>query len=666
MSHTGENDQALRKIIDMTRLMAIVVLCLHFYFYCYGFFHQLDWVSEFSDRILTNIHTTGLYGSFHRSKLIALGLLVVSLLGTRGKKDEKLNHKTAFAYILSGLLTYFISYFVLKAGWGAAPVSITYMLLTTTGFILVLTGGTLISRIIKDSLKDDIFNAENETFPQEERLITNEYSINIPARYRYKGRVRNSWLNFPAIFRSVIVQGSPGAGKTAFVIRHFISQALNRPEPYEPYTMLVYDFKFPDLSLIAYNHWLRNKHKYRHQSSCYFINFDDLERTNRCNALDPMGMEDITDASESARTILYGLNRSWQKKIGDFFVESAINFVTSVIWYLRKYQDGRFCTLPHVIEFIQLDYDHLFSLLNQEEECRSLVGVFIQAYKNGAVEQLEGQIASAKIALARLSSPQLYYVLSGNDFTLDINNPEHPKVLCLGNNPQKIMTYGAVLSLYVNRLLKIINKKNKLKSLLVFDEFPTLTAEGGIPTISTGRSNLISVLLGVQSVEQLVKEYGKEQAEVIISIVGNIVTGQVTGEGARKLSEQIGKIMQDRQSLSINRTDTSISKNKQLENAEPASKIANFSPGEFAGLLADTPQQKLALKAFHCEIQNDFDAINAEEKSYQPIPVIRKITPEIVHRNYQQIKEEIQAIANAELQRMMNDPQLEQYIITNN
>jgi len=69
------------------------------------------------------------------------------------------------------------------------------------------------------------------------------------------------------------------------------------------------------------------------------------------------------------------------------------------------------------------------------------------------MEQLEGQIASAKIAMARLSSPQIYYVLSGNDFTLDINNPKEPKIVCIGNNPQKIQPYGAVVSLYINRLI---------------------------------------------------------------------------------------------------------------------------------------------------------------------------------------------------------------------
>lgn len=649
---TGENEQAQRKIIDMTRWIAIFILILHFYYYCYPFFNIFDLTWSFTDQVLGNIERSGLFQTFHKSKLIALGFLILSLLGAKGKKSEKINYKTALRYIIPGLLFYFLSWFILSGRITTINNFIIYMAGTSIGFIFILTGGTLLSRIIKDALANDIFNEENETFPQEERLITNEYSINLPAKYRYKGKIRNSWINFIAVFRSVLVQGGPGAGKTAFVIRHFISQALSKPEPY---TMLVYDFKFPDLSLIAYNHWLKNKHKFKGQPACYFINFDDLSRSHRCNPLDPESMEDITDASESAKTILYGLNRSWQKKQGDFFVDSAINFVTAVIWYLRKYQDGAYCTLPHVIEFIQLDYTKMFTLLNMQPEVSSLITVYIQAFQNGAIEQLEGQIASAKIALATLSSPQLYFILSGDDFKLDINNPEHPKVLCLGNNPQKIQTYGAVISLYVNRLLKIINKKGKLKSMLIFDEYPTLVADV-TTTISTGRSNLICVLLGVQSINQLIKEYGKEQAEVIISIVGSIISGQVTGDGAKRLSEQIGRIMQDRQSLSINRTDTSISKSKQLEAAVPPSKIANFSSGEFAGVLADTPQQKMNLKAFHCMIQNHFDAVNKEENSYKPIPVIRNVTNMIVMKNFTTIKEEIEQIAISEMEKALENP----------
>lgn len=658
MAHTDENGQALRKILDMTRLISMSFLIMHFYYFLYGAFAQWHFVSAFSDRLLENICKTGLYHNFHNSKFLALGFLLISLIGTQGRKTEKHNLKTALAYIISGLAVYFVTYFITLADWEVTAIAEVYIAVTFTGFMLILTGGTVVSRIIKDKLKDDIFNAESETFPQEERLIVNDYSINLPAQYKFKGKLRNSWLNFVAVFRATIVFGSPGSGKSAYVIRFFISQSLSKPKPF---TQLIYDFKFPDLSLIAYNYWLKNKHKYNAKSDIFFINFDDLSRTHRGNVFDPLGMADITDASESARTILLGLNKEWQKKQGDFFVESPINLVTAVIWYLRKYQNGKYCTLPHMIEFLQLDYDSLFSILRTQPEVNVLVNPFIQAYINDVMEQLEGQIASAKIALARLSSPQLYYVLSGNDFSLDINNPQHPKILCLGNNPQKIQTYGAVLSLYVNRLLKIINKKNQLPSMLIFDEFPTISTDM-IPTISTGRSSKISVVLGVQDLSQLRKEYGKEQADVITATVGNVISGQVSGDSAKQLSERIGRIMQDRQSMSIGQ-DTSISNSKQLESAVPASKISMLSSGQFVGALADLPDQKLPLKAFHCEIKNDFTAINKEEEQYKPIPIIQQVDQITVYENYKRIKMEVADIAESEIQRMLSDPELEGLVI---
>jgi type IV secretory pathway TraG/TraD family ATPase VirD4 len=345
-------------------------------------------------------------------------------------------------------------------------------------------------------------------------------------------------------------------------------------------------------------------------------------------------MTDITDAAESARTILMGLNREWIKKQGDFFIESPINFLTAIIWYLKKYKQGEFCTLPHVIELMQVDYDSLFTALRTEKEIEVLINPFVNAYLNNVMEQLEGQIASAKIALARLSSPQLYYILSGNDFTLDINNPERPKIVCMGNNPQKIQIYGAVLSLYVNRLVKLVNKKGRQKCSLVFDEFPTIYLNNMDSLIATARSNKVAACLGVQDFSQLRKDYGKEQADVIMNITGNIISGQVSGDTAKQLSERFGKIMQDRESLSINRSDTSISRSKQLDSAIPSSKISALSSGDFVGMVADDPDCKIELKTFHCSILNDHSSIKEEEKSYRDIPILRKLDTSIVQRNY--------------------------------
>ncbi len=654
---TGENEQALRKILDMTRLMSIIVLMLHFYYYCYQAFRFWELTGDFGDKILGSVYKAGLFGSFHLSKIISLVLLAISLLGAKGKKDEKLQFKTAFYYMASGLAVYFLSGLLLFYGSAVLVYALLYIGTTALGFLLVLSGGTLLSRFIKNRLAAaDIFNTENETFPQEERLLENEYSINLPARYCLKDKVRSSWINIINPFRGLLVLGTPGSGKSYFVIRHVITQHIAKG-----FSMFVYDFKYDDLSKIVYNTFEKYKHVYAVRPKCYFINFDKI--MHRCNPLDPQSMEDITDASESARTILMGLNREWIKKQGDFFVESPINFLSAVIWYLRRYKDGEFCTLPHVIELMQTDYDSLFTLLRTDKEIEVLINPFINAYLNDAMEQLEGQIASAKVAMARLSSPQLYYVLSGNDFTLDINNPLAPKIVCMGNNPQKIQIYGAVLSLYVNRLVKLVNKKGKLKSSLIFDEFPTIYLNNMDSLIATARSNKVSTCLGVQDFSQLRKDYGREQADVIMNITGNIISGQVTGDTAKQLSERFGKIMQDRESISINSSDTSISRSRQLEAAVPASKISSLSSGEFVGMTADDPQCRIKLKTFHSEILNDHDAMRKEEESYEEIPAVRKLDHTMIQQNYMQIKRDVQEIICSEMERLLNDPALQHLIV---
>jgi hypothetical protein len=650
---TGENDQALRKILDMTRLISILLLMIHFYYYGYAVFKQWQLTSDFSDRILANIFKTGFFDHFHKSKLFALGFLVISLLGAKGRKDEKLQLGTAFKILGFGLGFYFGSYLLLLLFQVTIGTHLVYITITSFGFLLMLSGGTLLSRIIQNRLNNkDIFNKENETFPQEERLLQNEYSINLPARYYLKDKIRKSWINIINPFRGLLVSGTPGSGKSYFVIRHVITQHIQKG-----FSMFIYDFKFDDLSVIAYNSWLKCKGFYVVPPQFYVINFDDLTRTHRCNPLDPSSMTDITDAAESARTILLGLNREWIKKQGDFFVESPINFLTAIIWYLRKYREGEFCTLPHVIELMQIDYDNLFTLLRTEKEIEVLINPFVSAYLNDVMEQLEGQIASAKISMARLSSPQLYYVLSGNDFTLDINNPLDPKIVCMGNNPQKIQTYGAVLSLYISRLIKQVNQKGKLKSSLIFDEFPTIYLNNMDNLIATARSNKVATCLGIQDFSQLRKDYGREQADVILNIIGNIVSGQVTGDTAKQLSERFGKIMQDRESLSINSSDTSISRSKQLESAVPASKISALSSGEFVGMVTDDPDCKIELKTFHSEILNDHEQLKKEQADYEDIPLIRKIDNTMVHQNYQQIKLDIQDIINSEIERILDSGQ---------
>ncbi|PWS26151.1 conjugal transfer protein TraG [Pedobacter yonginense] len=642
--NTGEDSTGLRKILDLSRMISVFLLGLHFYISFYTVFCMLGWRAPITDRVIGHLYVMPVFKGWFLPKVASLVFLLISLLGVKGRKDEKITGRKISLVMFAGFLLYFGALLLLYIPINTFLIASVYIFCSLAGFLAILASGTWVSRRIKNSLKKDIFNSENETFPQEERQLENEYSVNLPAKYRYNGENRNSWINFINLFRGLLVSGTPGAGKSYFVIRHVIEQLMKKG-----FCMFIYDFKYDDLSRIAYNALLKNYDRFPVKPKFYVINFDDLNRTHRCNPLDPAAMEDITDATEASRTIMMGLNRDWIKKQGDFFVESPINFLTAIIWYLKKYKDGRYCTLPHVIELMQADYDQLFKVLQTQEEIKVLINPFISAYQNKAMAQLEGQIASAKIGLARLSSPQLYYVLSGNDFTLDVNNPDEPKIICIGNNPQKLQVYGAVLSLYISRMIKLVNRKGQQKSALIFDEFPTIYFNNMDSVIATARSNKVANILSVQDFSQLKKDYGSEQADVITGIIGNIISGQVTGATAKNLSETFGKIMQDRQSKSINSNDISISQSTQLDYAIPASKISTLSSGEFVGLVADNPEEQIRLKMFHAEIQNDHSKMAEEEKAFKQIPLVKQVSLEEVKANYDQIKMQVSQLIEDEL-----------------
>jgi hypothetical protein len=650
---TGENEQGLRKILDLTRLLSLTVLFIHFILECYPIIAELNFDKMIIKTFLHQILKFKIFQSGLIAKATSLLLLVISLIGVKGKKDESINVYKSVGLCGVGLTIYCLS--TLLTGQSAASCW-WYLGLTATGYLLILSGATRLSRLIQLKLGKDIFNKANESFPQEERLLENEYSVNLPTTFLLKGQERKGWINLINPFRAILVIGTPGAGKSYFVIRHIITQHIRKG-----FTMFLYDFKFDDLSKIAYNALLKYQSNYKVVPKFFVINFDTIN--HRCNPLEPSTMFDITDATESSRTIMLALNREWIKKQGDFFVESPINFVTAIIWFLRKYKGGRYCTLPHVIELMQVDYDRLFSVLRTEPEIEVLINPFISAYLNDAMEQLEGQIASAKICTARLSSPQLYYVLSGNDFTLDVNNPDDPKIVCVANNPQKQQIYGAVLSLYVARVTRLVNRKHQQKCSLVFDEWPTIYSNGIDTLMATARSNKVSTTIGIQDYSQLKKDYGRDQAEVVMNIAGNIVSGQVVGDTAKLLSERFGKIVQQRESISINSNDTSVSRSTHLDSAVPPSAIATLSSGEFVGIVSDNPDQKISLKIFKGEIINDHDEIAREEKKYQEIPLARKVTQSTIEGCYKKIKTDINQLIEREFKAMGADPKLSKLMI---
>ncbi|RHM97243.1 mobilization protein [Bacteroides caccae] len=565
------------------------------------------------------------------------------------------------------MLLYWGSELFLTAGWSVPLTTLAYVSALAAGYISLLTAGMWTGRLLKEHLMDDVFNEENESFMQETRLITNEYSVNLPTRFYYKKKWHNGWINVVLPQRGCMVVGSPGSGKSYCVINQFIKQQIEKG-----YALYCYDFKFPDLSLIVYNHLLKNKDKYKANVQFYVINFDDPRHSHRCNPINPAFMSDIADAYESAYVIMLNLNKTWIQKQGDFFVESPIVLFAAIIWYLKIYENGKYCTFPHAIELLNKPYSDIFTILTSYRELENYLSPFMDAWKGGAMEQLQGQIASAKIPLSRMISPSLYWIMSGDDFTLDINNPDAPKVLCVGNNPDRQNIYSAALGLYNARIVKMVNRKGKLKCSILVDEVPTIYFKGLDTLIATARSNKVAVCLGAQDFSQLVRDYGEKEARVIQNTVGNVFAGQVLGETAKNLSERFGKVLQQRKSVNMTREDTSTSISTQLDSLIPASKISNLSQGMFVGSVCDSFQEKMEQKIFHCEIVVDNARVAAETKAYKPIPVITDFTGrdgkdhmrEEIERNYYRIKEEVGGIIQKELRRIGNDPDLKHLLET--
>ena len=654
--------RALAKIMEFGRAVSIFLLVVHVYVYCYPSITAWHLNLEVIDRILVNFNnTTGIFNCILWSKLLAVLLLAVSCLGTHGVKGEKITWPKIYAVLVAGCALFFLNWWLLKLPLPHMANTAFYIFTLTAGYLALLMSGLWMSRLYRHNLMEDVFNMENESFMQETRLMENEYSVNLPTRFYYKKRWNNGFVNIVNIFRACMVIGTPGSGKSYAIVNSYIRQLIAKG-----FAIYIYDYKFDDLSTIAYNSLLKNMDKYEVKPRFYVINFDDPCRSHRCNPINPEFMTDISDAYEASYTIMLNLNRTWIEKQGDFFVESPIILLAAIIWYLKIYKNGIYCTFPHAVELLNKPYSDLFTVLTSYPELENYLSPFMDAWKGGAQDQLQGQIASAKIPLTRMISPQLYWVMTGNDFSLDINNPKEPKLLCVGNNPDRQNIYSAALGLYNSRIVKLINKKKQLKCAVIIDELPTIYFRGLDNLIATARSNKVGVLLGFQDFSQLTRDYGEKESKVIQNTVGNIFSGQVVGETAKTLSERFGKVLQQRQSVSINRQDVSTSINTQLDSLIPASKIANLSQGTFVGAVADNFDERIEQKIFHAEIVVDHTKISAEEKAYQKIPVINDfkdrngndIMMQQIQRNYDQIKADAQAIINEEMRRIKNDPEL--------
>lgn len=648
-----EDDQrGMGKVMDLLRAVSIILLVLNVYVFCYEWFLQKGIVNKIVSQVIFNLSKTGLFEQELNTKLGSLLLLGFSCLGVRGTKSESASWKQIYIAAGVGIFLFFFNDIASLLGFTTRNQVFIYAGTIGAGYTAIFAATIWISRLINVNIMEDTFNTENESFMQETQLMENEYSVNLPTRFWYDKKQWDGWINVVNPFRAVLVLGTPGSGKSYAIINQFIKTQIEKG-----FAMYIYDFKYPDLSTIAYNHLLNHTEGYEIKPVFYVINFDDPSHSHRCNPINPAFMTDIADAYEASYTIMLNLNKTWIQKQGDFFVESPIILLAAIIWFLKIYENGKYCTFPHTIEFLNKSYEQIFPILTSYPELENYLSPFMDAWESQAQDQLQGQLASAKIPLSRMISPTLYWVMTGDDFTLDLNNPKEPKVLCVGNNPDRQNIYSAALGLYNSRIVKLINKKGKLKSSIIIDELPTIYFRGLDNLIATARSNKVASLLSAQDLSQLKRDYGEGESKVIQNTVGNVFSGQVVGDTAKILSERFGKVLQKRQSMTINRTDKSTSISTQMDSLIPAAKISNLTQGIFVGSVADNYDERIEQKVFHAEIVVDSEKVKQEEKKYVEIPTIidfgsDEIMKQTIENNYRQIKKDITELVYSEYSRL--------------
>jgi hypothetical protein len=489
----------------------------------------------------------------------------------------------------------------------------------------------------------DPFNVENETFQQMEQRIDTPYSVNIPYDYYHKGELRKGWINFINLFRGLLVVGTPGSGKSFAVIEEILEQFIQKK-----FTLLLYDFKFDTLSTIAYNYWLREKktHKKEKQKEpfpkFYVLNFDAVEQSHRCNPLDPYLLKSQMDASDAATVIMKNLNKEWIKR-NDFFSRSAISFVSGLIWYLKRKSEEygkNICTLPHVIILSTVNIEYLLSIMLEDIEVRNLMIPFKDALEREAGQQLAGQTASAQISLSMLANKEIFYVMTGHDFQLDINNPEQPKIVCIQNNPNRSEIYAAPIGLYINKTLQLINRPGCRPCGLLLDELPTVFIMGLRKIIDTGRSHLVATVLGIQSISQLIADYGRELADVIFDNCANVFSGAAKGETARRISEIFGRIHQSKKGHTLSKQDTTMNISSEMMDLLPKSKISGMSTGYFGGMVADTFEHPIPQKLCYGLLRPNLASKQIQNK--YTLPPIRSFKPKDFDEQLQKRMQDLQ------------------------
>ena len=616
--------------------------------------------------LLKSFSKMGFFSPPITAKIATIVLIALVATGTKAKKKKDLNIvKAIIIPIIIGIALMFSSLaFVVEAGDTTIPkifpgfslYQIIYATLAILGTIFTQVGADSISKYMQNKMGKDRWNVEEESFDQNQELVESETSINIPYVFRYKKKNNKGWININP-FRGTMVIGVPGSGKSFGIINPAIRQMIAKN-----FCLCIYDFKFPDLGKIAYYHYLLKKstdENYKH--NFYVINLDDVEKSKRINPFKKEYIGTLAEAQEMAESMVSALQKGGASAGGgseQFFTQSAINFLSSCIYFFATLENGKYSDLPHLLSFMNRSYEEIFDSLFTHEELHSLLSPFKSAYDNKAFDQLEGQVGTLKIFLSRLATKESFWVFSGDEVELKITDKENPSIVILASDPGTQDINSALYSSVLNRILRLINSKENMPGGIIADEFPTIYIHKIDNVVATARSNRVAVMLGLQEIPQLKQFYKKEVADTISSIVGNILSGAARDKNTLEwLEKMFGKIKQKTYSQSISQQGTTTSINEKMDFMIPAGKIAALRTGEMVGMIAqgeenDTEEYKTS--AISGKINLDMTKIKEEEKNYIKMPTYYSFKDklgadrkdDVLMTNFRRINKEIEILVN--------------------
>ena len=600
------------------------------------------------------------------AKFATLILIALVAVGTKAKKKKDLNIVTEIIVpIVIGLAMMFSA-----LAWQDEAGNITlpkilpgfniyqllYAFLSFIGAVILQMGADSISKYMQQKMGKDRWNVEEESFDQNQELINTNTSVNIPYIFRYNNKTLKGYINIDP-FRGTIVIGVPGSGKSFGVINPAIRQMIAKG-----FCLCIYDFKFPDLAQIAYFHYLLKKSKESdYNYSFHVINLNEVEKSRRVNPFHKKYIQTLAEAQEMAESMVSSLQKGGSSSGGGseaFFTQSAINFLSSCIYFFATLENGKYSDLPHILSFMNRSYKEIFDTLFTNEEIFSLLSPFKTAYDNKAFDQLEGQIGTLKIFLSRLATKESFWVFSGDEVELKITDRENPSILILASDPSTQDINSALYSSILNRTLRLINSKHNLPGGIIADEFPTIYIHKIDNVVATARSNKIAVLLGLQEIPQLRQFYKKEVADTIAAIVGNVLSGSVRDKNTLDWLEKLfGKIKQKSYSQSISQQGTTTSINEKMDLMIPAGKIAALKTGEMVGMIAqgeENNSQDYKTSAIKGKINLDLKSIRDEGKNYVTMPSYYSFVDktgknrkeEVLMANFRKINKEVELIVN--------------------